>query len=61
MNDDTFSNSPVEFKAGTIGSFGNYLLNTDRSKSGEYNTINVIDFFNESNTGGVFKYSKNYS
>lgn len=62
MNDDTFRNSPDEFKVGTMKSFGNYLLNMDQSS--DYNNMdvwNAIDSFNESNTGGVIKDPGNFA
>ncbi|WP_158960973.1 RHS repeat-associated core domain-containing protein [Myroides fluvii] len=62
MNDDSFRNSPDDFKVGIMKSFGNYLLNMD--KSSDYSNMdiwNAIDAFNELGTGGVIKQPGNFA
>lgn len=53
MKDESFSSATDDFKIGSVGSFGNYLLNMDASPdftTGEI--LSKMDSFNKTNTGG---------
>jgi len=54
MSHSSFSSTTSDFKKGSAGSFGNYLLNMDKSTGFSQNDIiSKMDSFNQSNTGGL--------
>ncbi len=54
MSDNSFSSTTSDFKIGSAGSFGNYLLNMDKSTEFSQNDIiSKMNSFNQTNTGGL--------